>query len=143
MMHEVPILAGNELGTGEMAIVYAPVTTYPIHGHACFEILVYEPFVGEITVNGKKIVYSGDIRHLEEMSPFLRDCDLLLMENGHHKPWQVAEKIRKNPAWKIKRLIFLHHGRSVLNTPEETARKTEKAWGKPAEFAVDGMTLML
>ena len=100
-------------------------------------------FSYKITVNGKKIVYSGDIRRLEEMSPFLRDCDLLLMENGHHKPWQVAEKIRQTPAWKVKRLIFLHHGRSVLNTPEETARKTEKAWGKPAEFAVDGMTLML
>jgi AraC-like DNA-binding protein len=54
MTHDIPILVGDELGERELAIVRAPVTTYPIHGHACFEILIYEPFAGEITVNGKK-----------------------------------------------------------------------------------------
>ena len=54
MTHEVPILAGEELDRRELALVRVPVTSYPIHGHTCFEILIYEPFVGEITVNGTK-----------------------------------------------------------------------------------------
>ena len=54
MTHEVPILAGEELDQRELALVRVPVTSYPIHGHTCFEILIYEPFVGEITVNGTK-----------------------------------------------------------------------------------------
>ena len=104
---------------------------------------IWRAFSYRITVDGKKIAYSGDIRNLEEMAPFLKDCDLLLMENGHHKPWKIAEQIRNNPAWKIRKLMFLHHGRSVLNEPEETAEKTRKAWGKPAGFAYDKMILEL
>ena len=104
---------------------------------------IWRAFSYRITLNGKKIVYSGDIRNLEEMAPFLQDCDLLLMENGHHKPWLIAEQIRNTPSWKIKKLVFLHHGRSVLNEPEQTAEKTRKAWGSSVGFARDKMIIEL
>ena len=100
-------------------------------------------FSYKIETAGKKIVYSGDIRRIEEMAPFLRDCDLLLMENGHHKPWKIAEKIRKTPEWNVRRLLFVHHGRHFLNDPQGTAEKTRKTWGKEAGFASDGMVIKI
>ena len=71
---------------------------------------IWRAFSYRISINGKKIAYSGDIKHLEEMAPFLQDCDILLMENGHHKPWEVAAQIRSPPSWNVKKLLFLHHG---------------------------------
>lgn len=92
---------------------------------------------------GKKIVFSGDYRHLNHLGKLLDDCDVLLIETGHHKPWLTAETIRKTPAWNVRRLIFVHHGRDYLNNPAETARKTLKTWGKTPEFANDGMFIGL
>ena len=100
-------------------------------------------FSYKIEVAGKKIAYSGDIRRIEEMAPFLKDCDILLMENGHHRPWQIAETIRKTPGWNVRRLVFVHNGKWVREQPEETACKTRETWGKDAGFAFDGMTIKL
>jgi len=42
----------------------------------------------------KRIVFSGDVKELSELSPWLRDgCDLLLMETGHHHPDQVCQRL--------------------------------------------------
>ena len=91
----------------------------------------------------KKIVFSGDYRYLNHLGKLLDDCDVLLIETGHHKPWLTAETIRKTPAWNVRRLIFVHHGRDYLNNPAETAEKTKQAWGKTPEFANDGMFIGL
>ena len=103
----------------------------------------YYSYSYRIFVADKKIVFSGDVRKITDLEPFLSDCDLLLMESGHHKPWLVAETIRNTPAWNVRRLIFIHHGRDYLNKPAETKRLTEKFWGKTPEFAEDAMFVAL
>ena len=100
-------------------------------------------FSYRISINGKIIVFSGDIRNISELDPFLGNCDILLVETGHHKPWQIAETIRKNPAWQVRRLIFLHHGRDILNHPESSLQRTAEKWGKDPEFASNAMFIKL
>ena len=51
---EAPTILGAVPGQGEVVFSHGPVVTYPIHGHAYYELLVYDPFCGEITVNGTK-----------------------------------------------------------------------------------------
>ena len=104
---------------------------------------LWRSFSFRITAASKKIVFSGDVKSINELDKFLTDCDILMMESGHHKPWEVAETIRKNPRWQVRKLLFVHHGRALLNEPEETIRKTDQAWGKPAEDAHDGMIINL
>ena len=104
---------------------------------------LWRSFSFRITAGGKKIVFSGDVKSVSDLDAFLSDCDILLMENGHHKPWEVAEAIRKNPRWQVRKLLFLHHGRAMLNDPEETMRKTNQAWGEAAGYAYDGMIIDL
>ena len=97
----------------------------------------------KITASGKKIVFSGDIRHVSELDPFLGDCDILLMESGHHLPWEVASTIRQHKNWNVRKLIFLHHGRAYLNDPEKTLADTAKAWGEKPLFVNDGEVIKL
>ena len=100
-------------------------------------------FSYKITAGDKKIVFSGDVKSLDERSPFLGDCAILLMETGHHHPWKVAEDIRKNPAWHVRRLVVVHHGRDILERPQESARRAEEAGGGPVEIADEMTTIEL
>jgi len=78
-----------------------------------------------------------------DMRPYLADCDLLMMETGHHHPAEVAAELRRNPDYKVKELLFLHHGRRFLDHYEETCRQTEEAWGSLPIIAEDGMSIDL
>ena len=100
---------------------------------------VWKSFSFRITVAGRRIVYSGDVKGVDELGDWLAECDLLMMESGHHHPWEVAAALRGDPARQVKRLLFLHHGRDYLDRPGETAAKTAEAWGTPVDFAYDGM----
>jgi ribonuclease BN (tRNA processing enzyme) len=104
---------------------------------------LWRSFSFKINAAGKKIVFSGDVRNVHELDKFLTDCDILMIETGHHKPWEIAETIRKNSRWQVRKLIFVHHGRDLLNNPQESMHKTNQAWGKEAEYAFDGMIIEL
>ena len=67
----------------------------------------YHSFSYKLSVEGKIIVYSGDVKSIEELSGWT-DCDLMLMETGHHNPLDVCRYLEEqsgNP----KHLVFLHH----------------------------------
>ena len=67
-----------------------------------------------IEAEGKRIIYSGDVKDLSELTPWLREgCDLLLMETGHHHPVGVCERILAE-GYAVGSLRFLHHGRNIL-----------------------------
>ena len=102
---------------------------------------VWRSFSYLISAEGKKIVFSGDVKSVTELAPFLGDCDVLLMETGHHHPWEVAATIRATPEWCVRRLVFVHHGRDILDDHDGSAARITEAWGKPAEIARDAMTL--
>lgn len=54
MPNEIQIFSVTELKENDISINYSKVFTYPIHGHVYYEILVYEPFNGTITLNGAR-----------------------------------------------------------------------------------------
>ncbi len=78
-----------------------------------------------IEAEGKKVVYTADIKTYEEMDSLIGDgCDALIGETGHHNYVEVCDYLRgKN----IKNLFFTHHGRSIIfegfSTPGFIAQK--------------------
>lgn len=66
-----------------------------------------------IEAEGKKIVFSGDVRTPEELDELIGDgCDVLIMETGHHKVVEVCNyAISRN----VQHLRFNHHGREIIN----------------------------
>ena len=52
MIKEFPIIYQSQLRLDDISLSHDRVFSYPIHGHEYYEILIYEPFDGEISVNG-------------------------------------------------------------------------------------------
>ncbi len=89
-----------------------------------------------IEADGKKIVFSGDVREMPDLDRAIGDgCDLLMVETGHHPVLKVGEYVKdKN----VGKLIYTHHGREIINGREEAEEKV-KAFDFPAAIAYDGM----
>ena len=69
-----------------------------------------------IEAENKRVVFSGVVRYPEELLPLIQDnCDLLIMETGHHDVESVMQFAIKN---NIKQLRFTHHGRQILENRE-------------------------
>ena len=107
-----------------------------------------EPAAGEqwrsfsycIDAGGKRVAFSGDVRHVSEFAPFIEDADLVLMETGHHKVEDVCGYLKESgPAFG--RLAFIHHGRAVLDDPEGEGRKARDILGDRVLVLDDGDTL--
>ena len=85
---------------------------------------------------GKKIVYSGDVKSVEELSAMLKDgCDVLLCETGHHSVKSVCDFAENNG---VKKLIFIHHGREILED-RPTVKEAISNCKISVEIAFDGM----
>ena len=95
-----------------------------------------------IKADGKTIVFSGDVKSWQDMGDWLDECDLLLMETGHHKAGEVCADLRK-AGKKIKDILFVHSGRELLNDYDNALARAEAAWGKPLRVASDGSTFEL
>lgn len=93
-----------------------------------------------IEIGGKSIVFSGDVRHHTEVAPLIgAGCDYLLMETGHHKVKDICAFADAQPVGK---LIFVHHGREILNESPQVSEALE-ACGCAPVIAWDGMTIAL
>ncbi len=69
-----------------------------------------------IEVEGKKIVFSGDVKNSNELDELIGSgCDLLLHETGHHK---VEKVLDYTVSKKVKKMRFIHHGREIINEPD-------------------------
>ena len=96
-----------------------------------------------IRTQGKRIVYSGDVKDASELDPLLREgCDLLLMESGHHSPPALCKRW-KEESFPVERIIFLHHGREFLQDEALCEKRCKEFFGDKVEFAKDGMTRKL
>ena len=69
-------------------------------------------------------------------------CDAVLMESGHHHPWEVCAKWKQDNC-NIGKVIFMHHGRDYINLPTQTAVASRRAWGGNVIFAEDDMRIEL
>jgi len=76
---------------------------------------VWKSFTYLIECEGKRLVYSGDIKKLSELDVVIEDsCDVMLVETGHHHYMDVCNYMNgKN----IKNLFYTHNGRSILEDP--------------------------
>ena len=97
---------------------------------------------------GKSLVFLtkpqplGDVASIDDIDAFLDNCDLLLMETGHHRVEDICNYLkdsRKTP----RKLGFIHHGRAILCDPEGELQKASGILGDRAFIADDGMTLDL
>lgn len=97
----------------------------------------WQSFSFSISAKSKKIIYSADVKGLEDLTEFLEaGCDLLLMETGHHKAEDICQKI-VDSGYAVKNLYFLHHGRSVLNDFEGSKTRCRNIFPE-VHFCNDG-----
>lgn len=94
-----------------------------------------------IEAEGKRIVFSGDVKSPEELDELIGDgCDQLIMETGHHV---VEDVLNYALSRKVRRLRLTHHGRSILeNRPfyEALAQKFSSENAIDVRLCYDGMT---
>ena len=102
----------------------------------------FRSFSFRITAEDKVVVYSGDVRSPDEFADWSSKCDAVLMESGHHHPWEVCAKWKENGC-EINKVIFMHHGRDYVNQPTQTAVAARRVWGKDVIFAEDDMIIEL
>ena len=100
----------------------------------------YRSFSFRIETDSKSVVYSGDVKSIEDIEPFLGGCDVLLMETGHHDVEEVCRWLGasdKTPG----RLVFVHHGRAILSDPAGELAKARDILGDIVTIAEDKMKI--
>ena len=100
----------------------------------------WQSFSFRVEAAGKVFVTSGDVGDVSELDPLLGDCDLFIMETGHHKVEDVCKHLRSEGFFKG-RLGFFHHGRAVLADPDAELAKARAILGDDVFIAEDGMAV--
>ena len=92
-----------------------------------------------IEAEGKKVVYSGDLKEYAELDELIGDyCDAVIIETGHFGIDKVYEYLKdKN----IKKVYFSHNGREIINFPEESSEKIARYFNESGVIAEDRMTI--
>ena len=104
----------------------------------------WRSFSYAIEAEGKRIVFSGDIKSLDDLAPLAENgCDVLIMETGHHKVADVCAGLAERN-WPIKRLWFAHNGPDILrDVPAAAERAQQSAFAGEKHICWDGETLEL
>ena len=99
----------------------------------------WQSFSYKIELEGKKVVYSGDVASYSELDELIGEhCDALIIETGHFVINDVYEYTRdKN----IDRIFFTHNGREIIFGTEECNARIAKLFGGSATICEDGMTV--
>ena len=115
-----------------------------IHNHH----LKHEPetpwrsFSFRIRLCGKTIFYSGDTQREDLEYTVPEQCDLLMIETGHHQISEICDCLKrfgKRP----KKLLFIHHGVKILKNPQWAIGEVERCWGPSGMVAQDRMTVIV
>ena len=99
----------------------------------------WHAFSYRIEAEEKTVVLSGDIGQISELDCWC-DCDVLFLENGHHKPPKTAEFLAALPV-RPRKLVFYHHGRDMLSDPEGCTVAAARAYPHEVIRAEAGMTI--
>lgn len=114
------------------------VTAFPAHHLSDGEGGLCRSFAYRIEVEGKTVVFSGDVGGMEDLVPVVAEgCDWLLCETGHHKTQAVCDFAESHGT---QRLVLLHHGREML-AMADTARAAIDGCKLPVTVAEDGTVL--
>jgi len=136
----------------DFAVIPRPVRDGPVFEDPGIRVsamhnghLAFEPGEGWLSYSflieceEKKIVYSGDIKEIAELDPWM-PCDALLVETGHHVPAEIAMHAAGKGA---RKLIYMHHGRTIMDDPAGQLAKVRAIFGESALITDDGTTLSL
>ena len=93
-----------------------------------------------IECEGRRTVYSGDTKAVEDFAPLMERCDLLLMETGHHHPPEIARELLERGIFPGK-LVFVHHGRDILDRYDEQMQALNGIAPGRWRIAEDGETI--
>ena len=98
-------------------------------------------FSYRIEAEGKSLVYSGDVGTYADLDDAIGDgCDAIIIETGHFGV-DVACEYFKNK--NVGRIYFNHHGREILNYPEQSQEKIKNAFGEKGVICFDTMSVDL
>lgn len=100
----------------------------------------FRSFSFRIEAGAKIVVYSGDVKSIEDFAQFIDGCDLLLMETGHHKVEDVCAYL-ENSGKRFGQLGFTHHGRAILRDSGGELQKAREILGDKVFIANDGMVV--
>lgn len=93
----------------------------------------YHSYSFLIEAEGKRIVFSGDVKESSELDALLLGgCDLLIHETGHHAVADVCAYAEKN---RVGALRFVHHGREIIENREEKDGEVEN-YSKKCEISM-------
>ena len=94
-----------------------------------------------IECEGRRIVYSGDVKGYSELDEAIgAGCDLLIGETAHHVLEEVFDYVARHP---IGRVVFTHHKREIMENTEATSARVKELLGNKAVIAYDGMEVVL
>lgn len=97
-------------------------------------------FSFRIEALGKVIVFSGDVKSMDDLRETVGDgCDLLMCETGHHAVKDVCDFAEAAGA---KQLLFVHHGREILYG-EPTVKQAIDNCRIPVSLSEDGTEIEL
>ena len=100
----------------------------------------WQSFSFMIEADDKRIVYSGDIKSMDDISSLIDPCDILLVETGHHTVEYVCNYI-KDEGKDVKKLAFIHNGRAIMDDVEGELKKAKSIFGEDVIITEDGMTI--
>lgn len=89
---------------------------------------------------GWRIVYSGDLTSSQELSPFIKGCDLLIHEMAHVQPEEVAEFAA---AAKVPQILISHIGPKFDEAPEKIVEAFAGCYQGQLIVAEDGTRIQL
>ena len=100
----------------------------------------YHSFSFLVEADGKRIIFSGDVKRPDELDGLIGGgVDLLIMETGHHKVSDVCEYAASR---NVARLRFNHHGREILGNraaAEALAAEYTETRGISIKLTHDGL----
>jgi hypothetical protein len=85
-----------------------------------------------VEVNGKRLIYSGDIDHITELTPFMEDANVLMVEVAHYDPEGIKDFI---DSYTLEQVILYH----IHPGLETHIAQLVQEWNDPRiSIAVDG-----
>lgn len=95
-----------------------------------------------LRAEGRQILYSGDFRDFSELLPHLGGSDLVLLETGHHRAFELCRELLHSGV-PFGRVLFFHHGVEILRDFEGELALAREVLGDRVSFAGDGMRIEL
>ncbi len=93
----------------------------------------------------KTLIFTGDIRSVDELAPFWKDgnIDILISEAGHVVGEKICSELKTKYPNAVKDIVFLHIATFSRQNIEFEKSRSEAVWGKPIIFAHDKQSIKI